>query len=141
MKKNRLNHKTKLDSTGFTLIELLVTVMVLGIVIVSLAGMYYITQIAEIKSQHYDLAVRADRTEIEDLRNAGYDSLTPGSTINFSSSLPSVLPSGASGVVAISEPMPGLRRVDATITYSEFNTTQTITLSSDIGVIGIGQAQ
>jgi len=134
-------HKSKLSKNGFTLIELLVTVMILGIVIVSLAGMFYITQIAEIKSQHYDLAVRAARTEIEDLRNAGYDSLSPGSTINFSSSLPSVLPSGAEGTVAVSEPMSGLRRVDVTITYSEFDTTQTITLSSDIGIIGIGQAQ
>jgi prepilin-type N-terminal cleavage/methylation domain-containing protein len=133
--------RPQFNNKGFTLIELLVTVMVLGIVIVSLAGMYYSTQIAEVKSQHYDLAVRAARTEIEDLRNTGYDSLTPGSTINFSSSLPPSLPSGANGSVAVSEPMSGLRRVDVTVTYSEFGSTQTITLSSDIGIIGIGQAQ
>jgi len=133
--------RPQLNSKGFTLIELLVTVMVLGIVIVSLAGMYYVTQIAEVKSQHYDLAVRAARTEIEDLRNTGYDSLTPGSTINFTSSLPPSLPSGANGSVVVSEPMSGLRRVDVTVTYSEFGDTQTITLSSDIGIIGIGQAQ
>jgi len=134
-------NRPQLNSKGFTLIELLVTVMVLGIVIVSLAGMYYVTQIAEVKSQHYDLAVRAARTEIEDLRNTGYDSLTPGSTINFTSSLPPSLPSGANGSVVVSEPMSGLRRVDVTVTYSEFGDTQTITLSSDIGIIGIGQAQ
>ena len=137
IKEYTYNHKSHED--GFTLIELLVTIVVLSIVIVSFAGMYYIMQITQIKSQHYDLAVRAARTEIEDLRNNGYDSLTPGSTINFSSSLPSLLPANKSGTVAISEPMPGLRRVDVTVTYTEFNQQQTIILSADIGVIGIGQ--
>ncbi len=139
MKINSYAKKQDIKDDGFTLIELLVTIIVLGLVTVSLAGMYYIMQITQIKGQHYDLAVRAARTEIEDLRNNGYDSLTPGSTINFSSSLPSLLPTNKSGTVAISEPMPGLRRVDVTVSYSEFNQQQTITLSSDIGVIGIGQ--
>jgi len=109
------------------------------IVITSLAGMYYITQTSEIRSLHYNIAVLADRTEIESLRNNGYDSLTPGSTINFTSSLPSILPSNKSGVVTISEPVAGLRQVVAKITYTEFNQTTTIMLTSDIGIIGIGQ--
>ena len=135
--------KIKTDSlknnNGFTLVELMVTIVVLGIVITSLAGMYYIMQITQIKTLHYDLAVRAARTEIEDLRNNGYDSLTPGSTINFSSNLPALLPANKSGTVAVSEPMKGLRRVNVTVSYSEFHQTQNITLSSDIGVIGLGQ--
>jgi len=127
------------NNKGFTLVELLVTVIILMIVITSLAGMYYITQTSEIRSLHYNIAVLADRTEIESLRNNGYDSLTPGSTINFTSSLPSILPSNKSGVVTISEPVAGLRQVVAKITYTEFNQTTTIMLTSDIGIIGIGQ--
>ena len=125
--------------SGFTLMELLVTIVVLGIVISSLGGLYYLMQANEVRSQHYDLATRAARTEIEDLRNNGYDSLTPGSSINFTSNLPSGLPSNKSGSVAISEPVQGLRRVDVTVSYTDYGYTQKITLSSDIGIIGLGQ--
>lgn len=127
------------EEHGFTLIELLITMLVLGIVITSMAGMYYLMQVTETKSAHYDLAVRAARTEIETLRNDGYTALTPGGSINFSSSLPSQLPSSKSGTVAVSEPMPGLRKVDVTVTYSDLGQQQTVILSSDIGIIGLGQ--
>ena len=126
------------DSNGFTLIELLVTILVLGIAITSLAGMYYVMQSTETKSQHYDVAVRAARTEIEDLRNTGYNALTPGT--NFSFTPPSSLPN-ATGNVAVSEPMTSLRRVDVTITYDDFGNQQQVELSSDIGIIGLGQEQ
>jgi prepilin-type N-terminal cleavage/methylation domain-containing protein len=126
---------------GFTLIELLVTIIVLGIVISSLGGLYYIMQITEVRSQHYDLAVRAARDEIEDLRNNGYATLTPGSNINFTSSLPSILPSNKSGTVAVSQPVSDLRRVDVTITYTDYGIAETVELSSDIGIVGLGQGQ
>jgi len=133
------NLLTPINSKGFTLVELLVTVIILTIVIISMGGMYYITQTAEIRSLHYNIAVLADRTEIESLRNNGYDSLAPGSTINFTSSLPSQLPANKSGTVTVSQPTAGLRQVVATVTYTEFNQTTTIMLTSDIGIIGIGQ--
>ena len=130
-----------LRERGFTLVELLVTIIVLGIVITSLGGLYYTMQANEVESQHYDLAVRAARTEIEDLRNSGYDSLTPGGTITFTSSLPSALPSNKTGTVAVSEPLSGLRRVDVTVAYTDYGKAKTVTLSSEIGIVGLGQAQ
>jgi len=126
---------------GFTLVELLVTIVVLGIVITSLAGMYYLLQITEVQSQHYDIAVRAARTEIEDLRNNGYSSLTPGDSINFTSSLPAALPPNKTGTVAVSQPLPDLRRVDVTIAYTDYGKSETVDLSSDIGIIGLGEGQ
>lgn len=126
---------------GFTLVELLVTIVVLTIVISSLGGLYYLMQISEIKSQHYDMAVRAARTEIEDLRNEGYSNLSPGGTVDFTSSLPTTLPTDRKGTVAVSEPLPELRRVDVTISYTDYGKQQTIVLSSDIGIIGLGQGQ
>ncbi|HEV2403372.1 MAG TPA: prepilin-type N-terminal cleavage/methylation domain-containing protein [Candidatus Saccharimonadales bacterium] len=141
MVRNRypLTLRSSSNEQGFTLVELLVTILVLGLVLSSLGGLYYVLQIDEVQSQHYDIAVRAARTEIEDLRNAGYDNLTPGSNINFTSSLPSQLPHGATGSVAISEPATGLRRVDVTISYSDYGKSRVVTLSSDIGIIGLGQ--
>lgn len=126
---------------GFTLAELLITILVLGIVISSLGGLYYIMEIVEVQSQHLDLAIRSARSEIEDLRNDGYDSLTPGQNINFTSSLPSTLPPGATGTVVVSQPFTGLMRVDVTIAYTDYGKPETVTLSSDIGEIGIAQGQ
>lgn len=126
---------------GFTLIELLLTIVVLGIAMTGIAGMYYTMQAAQVQSQHLDIATRADRTEIESLRNNGYNALTAGSSINFTSSLPGSLPPDKTGTAAVSEPMPGLKRIDATITYTDYGKTQTIILSSDIGVIGIGEGE
>lgn len=134
-----LERKKISDESGFTLVELLVTMVVLGIVITSLAALYYMMQVTQAQSQRYDLAVRAARTEIEDLRNSGYDSLSPGSTINFTSSLPSGLPAGKSGTVTVSQPTSDLRRVDVTITYTDYGIAKTVTLSSDIGIIGLRQ--
>lgn len=129
------------NEKGFTLVELVVTVVVIGIAVVGIGGLYYAMQVAEVQSQHYDMAVRAARTEIEQLRNNGYATLTPGSTINFTSSLPTQLPSSKKGTVTVSQPADDLRRVDVTITYTDYGKSRTITLSSDIGVIGIGQGQ
>lgn len=126
---------------GFTLVELMVTIIVIGLVITSIAGLYYIMQIMQVRSQHLDLAMRSARAEIESLRNNGYNSLTPGSTIDFSSSLPSGLPSGKTGQVVVSQPLADLRRLDVTVQYSDYGKQQTVTLSSNIGVIGIGQGQ
>jgi prepilin-type N-terminal cleavage/methylation domain-containing protein len=129
------------DQSGFTIVELIVTIIVLGIVISSLAGLYYYMQITEVRSQHYDIAVRAARSEIEDLRNNGYASLTPGSTITFTSSLPNSLPPNKTGTVDVSQPLTELRRVDVTVSYTDFGKQMTVKLSSNIGIIGLGQGQ
>ncbi|HZM63664.1 MAG TPA: prepilin-type N-terminal cleavage/methylation domain-containing protein [Candidatus Saccharimonadales bacterium] len=126
---------------GFTLVELMVTIVVFAIAITGIGSMYYVMQITEVRSQRLDIATRAARSKIESLRNNGYNSLTPDSTIDFTSDLPSDLPSGKTGSVAVSQPMPELRRVDVTIQYSDYGKQQTVTLSSNIGVIGIGQGQ
>lgn len=130
-----------LDQDGFTLVELLLTIIVLGIAIVSIGGLYYALQISQVQTQHLDLATRAARTEIEDLRNNGYNTLVDGSTIDFTNSLPSSLPPSKTGTVGVSEPVDGLKRVDVTIKYTDYGKVQTVTLSSDIGVIGIGRGQ
>jgi len=129
------------QEAGFTLVEIMVTMVVFGIVIASIAGLFYNMQITEVRSQRLDLAQRAARSQIEVLRNSGYSNLTPGSTIDFTANLPAALPAGKRGTVTVSEPLPELRRVDVTITYVDYKIPQNVTLSSDIGVIGIGQGQ
>ncbi len=128
------------DYSGFTLVELLLTILVLGVVTLSLGTMYYEMQMTQVESLHYDLAINAARTEIEELRNNGYTSLTPGSPPTFPTSLLSGLPANSSGSVSVTQPMAGLRQVNVTVTYSDYGQTQTVVLSSDIGIIGISQS-
>jgi prepilin-type N-terminal cleavage/methylation domain-containing protein len=124
---------------GFTLVELMVAIVILGIAISGISALYYNMQVMQTRSQHLDLATRAARTEIEVLRNNNYNSLTPDTTLDFTDDLPDSLPHDKSGTVSITQPVDGLRRVDVTITYTDFGKSETIKLSSNIGVIGIGQ--
>lgn len=129
------------NQAGFTLTELVVTIVVLGIVISSIAGLYYVMQMTEVKSQRLDLARRAARTKIEQLRNNGYNALTPGNNIDFTNDLPAGLPNDRTGTVEVSQPLPELRRVDVTVQYTDYGKQQRVTLSSNIGIIGIGKGQ
>lgn len=124
---------------GFTLVEMLITIVVLGIAIAAIATLYYQMQSLQNDSRYLDLATRAAQTEIEVLRNNSYNSLTPGQNINFTSSLPSGLPSGSTGTVVVSQPAAGLRRVDVSVNYSAGGNAKSVELSSTIGVIGIGK--
>lgn len=124
---------------GFTLVELMATIAVLGIAVLGISTLYYNTQYIQRQSSHLDSATRAAQTEIEILRNNSYNALTPGDTISFTNALPSDLPASASGTVVVSQPKQGLRRVDVTVAYTDSGKAQSVTLSSLIGVIGIGQ--
>lgn len=122
---------------AFTMVELMVTTVVFSICIVSIASLYYTTQTIQRSNRLTNLATREAQSEIEVLRNNSYNSLTPGETIDFTSSLSSELPSSRQGTVVVSEPTSGLRRVDVTVSYTDNGKTKNVTLSSMIGILGI----
>jgi prepilin-type N-terminal cleavage/methylation domain-containing protein len=124
----------KNPQSGFALVELLVTIILIGITVGWLAGIF-----TTVQNQYTDMAARAAQREIETLRNDNYASLTPGQTIDFTSDLPSQLPRGSTGTVQVSQPVSDLRRVDVTVSYKVNGNQRNITLSSLIGVIGITQ--
>ena len=127
------------DQKGFTIVELLATVLVFGIVAVGLATLFYNLQYTQRQANYMDAATRAAQRQVEVLRNNSYNSLTVGQTINFTNDLPASLPKSKSGTVAVSEPSPGIKRIDVNVTYTDAGRTQTINLSSLIGVIGLTQ--
>jgi prepilin-type N-terminal cleavage/methylation domain-containing protein len=124
---------------GFTLIELIVTIAVFGLIVVGLTNLYITVESTQRRSYRLEIATRAGEREIESLRNSQYNNLIPGEDIDFTANLPEDLPSPRSGIVVVTEPEDGLRRVDVTITYKEGSASKTVKQSSLIGIIGIGQ--
>lgn len=123
---------------GFTLVEIMVTILMVGIATAGLSSIFISIRNVQLQTAMYDTATRAAQRQIESLRNDSYVSLASGSTINFTSSLPTSLPQ-ATGVVAVSTPAADLRRVDVTVTYKAQGVTRTVVESSLIGQIGITQ--
>lgn len=134
------NHLFSLDdASGFTLVELIITISIIGIASIGIASLFYTTQYTQQQSRYVDAATRAAQRQVEILRNNSYNNLQAGQTINFTADLPANLPSTKSGTAVITEPSDGLKRVDVTVSFTQSGRTQSVKLSSLIGVIGISQ--
>lgn len=129
----------KYAEDGFTLVELLVTIIVIGVVFAGLSNIFISIQRSQVQTSYLESATKAAQREIESLRNSNYNNLTAGQTIDFSPDLPSTMPNGSTGVVNVTEPSTGIKRVDVTVTYTYGGDTRNVSLSSLIGVIGIVQ--
>lgn len=122
---------------GFTIVELMLTVVAFGVISIGVAELFFNVQDIQRRSAYLESATRAAQTEVESLRNNNYNELVDGQNVTFSA--PASLPAPRSGSVAISEPTPGIKRVDVTVTYTDHGQTENVELSSLIGVIGISQ--
>lgn len=129
----------RLTNKGFTLIELLVTIAIIGVASLGIASLFYSIQYTQQQARYVDAATRAAQRQVEVLRNNSYNNLQEGQVIDFTSDLPDSLPSNKNGTVVVSEPSPGLKRVDVTITYTGAGKPQEVTMSSLIGIIGLSQ--
>lgn len=121
------------------MVELLVAILVLGLVTGGIVSLFGSIQRIQVATSYHETATKAAEDQIEKLRNNHFNQLTPGEDIDFSDNLPEVLPDDSSGVVEVSEPIPGLRRVDVTVSYVHSGQTKSVKLSSMIGEIGITQ--
>lgn len=120
------------------MIELIVTTVIIGLIVLAVYSLFITINGTQRSSRHLDLATRTAEQRVESLRNNNYTLLVNGETIDFSDELPADLPSPRSGSAVINEPIPGVKRVDVTITYRDSNRDKTVQLSSLIGQIGIG---
>ncbi len=126
--------------TGFTVAEIIVVVAVFTTMMISLASFSSILQGVQRNGRYLDIATNAAKDEIETLRNSNYALLTPGQTIDITSSLPNTLPAGSTGSAAISDPaLANLKRVDVTISYPSGTYPHTVKLSALIGASGLTQ--
>ena len=90
------------------------------------------------RAQRIEIATRAAEAQIESLRNSHYNALEVG-TIDFTDELPQSLPASRSGEIVITEPIPGMKRLEVTVEYAQLPRDYSVTLSGLIGSIGIAQ--
>jgi prepilin-type N-terminal cleavage/methylation domain-containing protein len=129
----------KKNENGFTMIELIVSTIIVGLMVIGVTNLFISIERTQEKTKNIELATRAGERQIESLRNINYTSLVVDSDIDFTDDLPPDLPSPNSGTVSVTEPIAGLKKVDVAISYKDGSATETIRLSSLIGIIGIAQ--
>ncbi len=131
-----MTHK---NEHGFTLVELIVAIVIISLMAIGVTSLYIAIEKTQRKTRLLETATRAGEKKIEELRNNHYNALENDTVIDFTGELPSSLPEPRSGSVSVSEPTPGIKRVDVTVSYRDGNANRDVELSSLIGVLGIGQ--
>lgn len=91
--------KQRPDEAGFTLVELTVTVVVIGIVVISLFGLFVSLVRSTIIAKRRDVALTVATNQMEYLKSLSYDSLAvQGGSIYATSLLPATLAQKINGV-------------------------------------------
>lgn len=139
MKMNNHCQKLHRQQTGFTLVELIVATAMVGVMVIGITNLFIAVDTTQRRTQRLEAATRAGEQQIESLRNAHYNSLTPGSSLDFTAELPGELDEPRSGIVEVTEPNEGIRRLDVRVTFRDGNADREVNLSAVIGNIGIGQ--
>lgn len=127
------------NQKGYSVIEVLMAIVIAGILFSAVIALYSNVLIVQDRTQKLEIATRAAHQQIESLRNLQYNALEEGEDINFSDNLPGGLPVGSTGIVEVSGADQGLKRVDVTVTYPFRDSSNSVTVTSLIGVIGITQ--
>lgn len=125
-------------AAGFTVIELLTGIMLTGIIALSASNFFLSMASLQRRTLNNEFALRAASRQVETLRNSNYNSLVNGVDIDFSDELPQNLPK-ANGIVRVSEPTPGLKKVEVLVSYDDNGADKTVKLVTMIGQIGITQ--
>ena len=125
--------------SGFTIVEVVVSIVIIGLLVPAVTGLMTTLNNTQKQVIYKESATRSAATEIETLRNAKYNTLENGTTLNFTNQLPNDLPKNKSGTVVISEPINGLKRVEVTVSYTDGNQQQKVTLTSLIGQLGLSK--
>lgn len=125
-------------SHGFTLVELIVSMAVAGIVVVSLTQVTTSYVHTATRGRYLNLANSYVEAKVEDLRNAGYNSLLLGST-SLTSELPAQLPPSRTASMTITSPVTGIKQVYISVSYHDNGQTNTYNYTTYIGELGVGQ--
>lgn len=126
------------DSRGFTVVELLVAIAIFGIVIPALTAA--VTSLTVINNRARDLALVniIASNKAEQLRSAGFNSLSSGTYI-FTSELPKEISNPKSASYSVDTSVAGQAQITITINFKEYNRTSTKTYRTIVSELGVGQ--
>lgn len=130
--------KAKNSDSGFTLVEILVAIAAAGVIVGSLSQVVTTYVHISQRGRYLNLANSFIEGKAEAVRNAGYTSLTNGTT-SLTSSLSSDLPPSKSASMTVSSPYTGIKQVDLTISFKDQGHTNTYSYTTYIGELGVGQ--
>ncbi len=123
---------------GFTIIELLIVIAIFAIVMPTLAAGINNLTVLNNRSRDLALANLIAESKAEQLRNAGYNSLSPG-TVSFSEDLPDELAPPKTGTYTVSTPTPGLAEISIEISYRDYSQTKVVKYKTVVSELGVGQ--
>jgi prepilin-type N-terminal cleavage/methylation domain-containing protein len=131
--------KLKKSEAGFTIVELLIAIALFGLVVPSI--ILSILSLNQINDRASDLTVANILAEnkVESIRSAGYNTLTNGSTVDFTSELPNSFTAPKSANYTVSEPQTGLKKIDIAIQYTDRGVSRTLNYSTLMSELGVSQ--
>jgi prepilin-type N-terminal cleavage/methylation domain-containing protein len=126
------------NQEGFTIVELIVALVVASILTGSVFLIY--TNQVQLSETARGMALASAFAEgkVEDLRSAGYLSLTDGTT-DITSELPGQLNAPKNGTMTVSSPSAGIKEVEVSLTFHSKGEQRTETYTTLIGELGAGQ--
>lgn len=109
--------------------------------VVAFANIFIAIGTMQRENDNLYIANKAAEGVIEGLRNNHFNSLVPdGQVHNYDSEIPDLyLPDPKTATFVITEPSPGLRRIEATVSWKEGGRNKQVKQTALLGQIGIAQ--
>lgn len=127
---------------GFTIIELVVTMAFMGIVIVSVSGLYVSLRQTNRAANNYTIAVQVAQQMVEKFRNTPYSNIAAGTTdvtSTYLTAYPSLLtPRSATTTVTVVDAN-GLKQLDVAVSYMDRTGVKNVQLSTLISNKGVNR--
>lgn len=127
-----LKHNQRSDESGFSMIELMISVTILGVGILSLAGLY---PLAMQKVSRGDLESRATfhgQAKLEELKQVDWNNLTAGTAVDTIDTVFS-----RNWTIVEDAPVVGMKRINVTVGWSDNRGPRTVFLSSFLSDSGM----
>jgi prepilin-type N-terminal cleavage/methylation domain-containing protein len=124
---------------GFTIVELMVTVVLAGIIIPAIAIALNNLAVTNKLARDQALTNAVVQNKTESLRSIGYNAIPTGATASFTTDLPATIGSPKSASYTVSTPSTGIKQIDASVSFTEYHTTKSLSYRTYISELGVGQ--
>lgn len=129
------------DHSGFSLVEILIATVVIGMMVIAFGNIFIAIGSMQRENDNLYIANKAAEGVIEGLRNNHFNTLVAdGIPHEYTSEVSNYyLPDPKQATVTITEPTPGLKRIEVSVTWKEGGRDKEVRQSAMLGQIGIAQ--